>query len=176
VRACRAARDKNCALLALNIQEGSREREATGAEVPVVSPSVLQMAHAVPVVTPKVSLEYWAGRLAARENRTVVSCRKLAIGGFWVRAAERPGLRIAFLGMKGVEQQGPAFHLATVVTVRRFVARLREREEEGGKRGKKSQQSNDTSWPDPPFPAGDGAIKLLKIFIVKLLRSEKRRR
>jgi hypothetical protein len=143
------------------------------AVVPVVSLAVLQMAHVVPVATPEGSLGYWAGLLAALENRTIVSCRELAVGDFWVRAAERPGLVIVSFRVRGVEQQEPAFHLATVMA-RRSVARLQEREEEG-KRGKKSPQSNDTSWPDPPFPAEDGAIRLLKIFIVKLLPGEKKR-
>src|SRR5262245_1967259 len=59
--------------------------------------------------------------------------------------------------------------------VRRPVARLREREEEG-KRGKESLPSSATSWPDPPFPARDGGIRLLKFFIVKSLPREKRDR
>lgn len=144
------------------------------AVVPVVSLPVLQMVHVVPVATPEGFLGYWAGLLAALENRAIVSCWELAVAGLWVRAAERPGVVIVSFRVRGVEQQGPASRLATGM-VRRSVARLQGREEEGGKRGKKSPQSNDTSWSDPPFPAGDGDIRLLKIFTVKLLPGEKKR-
>jgi hypothetical protein len=73
------------------------------------------------------SLVYWAGLPAARENREVVSCWTLAVELLSVTEAEPQG---RLLGV--VEKESLALPLATEM-VRRPVARLREREEEGGK-------------------------------------------
>jgi hypothetical protein len=127
----------------------------------------LVIASVFPVATPAGSLAYWAGPLVVQERPTIVVCG--LVGNVQVSGA---GSRVGVLGRVKKRKQG--FRLATGA-VGKSVAHLRERKEEGGKREKGSLPSNNTSWSDPPFPTGDGGIRLLKIFIVKPLQREKKR-